>query len=434
MNRKGITCMLALTVLVLSACGKTDTEVSSKEATAEKPKEPFTMVIHGGNFNEDFGVRFGKMLAEKFPHIKFEFIKGEKGETIQDLALAGKIPDLIRNDPPVMKANYFDLHLEYDLRELIKTNKYDLKRFNSAFINEITDIGGNTGAIYGLPVSPYLPTVLYYNKDLFEKFGVPYPKDGMSWDELYELAKKMTRVDGGQVYRGFSASIANVTRDNPYSLPIVDSKVDGLSAPEVWTKIFNNLKRFYDIPSNTIGENGVKERDAFAAGNVAMQINQINVYLNLPENVKWDIVSVPYMPDAPKKMPIRGPSYWSITQQSKHKEEAFQVIAAMLSDEVQMRDSRNGMPTTLNNKEIQDALGKDNPMFQNKNMNAVNYYPPADLPPRRASGLVNISESSQATIISEQLQKVARNQADVNTSLREADERIRKLIEQEKSK
>ncbi|MDF2661364.1 MAG: extracellular solute-binding protein family 1, partial [Paenibacillus sp.] len=179
---------------------------------------------------------------------------------------------------------------------------------------------------------------------------------------------------------------------------------------------------------------GVKERDAFAAGNVAMQINQINVYLNLPENVKWDIVSVPYMPDAPKKMPIRGPSYWSITQQSKHKEEAFQVIAAMLSDEVQMRDSRNGMPTTLNNKAIQDALGKDNPMFQNKNMNAVNYYPPADLPPRRASGLVNISESSQATIISEQLQKVARNQADVNTSLREADERIRKLIEQEKSK
>lgn len=424
---------LALTVAVLPACGKA--AVEPEEAAKEKQKEPFTMVIHGGGFKaEEFDQRFSETLAAKFPHITFRYVQGTTGETIQDLVAAGNIPDLIRNDPPVMKANYFDLQLHYDLRDLIKANNYSLDRFNPSFMNEILDIGGNTGAIYGLPLSPYLPTVLYYNKDLFEKFGVPYPKDGMSWDELYELARKMTRVDGGQTYRGFSASIANVTRDNPYSLPIVDPEKDGLSAPEMWTKIFNNLKRFYDIPGNAIAENGVKERDAFAAGNVALQINQINVNLNIPPNVNWDIVSVPYMPDAPKTMPIRGPSYWSITEQSKHKEEAFEVIAAMLSDEQQMRDSRNGMPTTLNNKAIQDALGKDNPLFQNKNMNAINYYPAAAIPPRRAAGAVSVSESRQATFMSEQLQKVARNQADVNTSLRELDERIRLLIEEERSK
>jgi multiple sugar transport system substrate-binding protein len=427
---------LTMTIAILPACSKSGKEEATTAPKQEERKEPFTMVIHGGGFKlEEFESRFRSVLQAKFPHITFQYIAGGSGATIQDLAASGNLPDIIRNDPPVMRANYFNMRLEYDLREQIKKNNYDLNRFNKAFVDEILDIGGKTGAIYGLPVPPYLPTVLYYNKDLFDKFGVPYPKDGMSWDETYELAKKMSRVDGGQAFRGFSSSMPTVTRDNVFNLPIVDPQKDGLGNMETWTKLFSNLKRMYDIPNNTIAATGQLEQNAFMQGNVALHNHQLNVnFLNIPANIKWDIVSVPYMEGAPKLMPIRGPSYWSITQQSKHKDEAFQVIMQMLSDEVQMVDSRNGMPTTLNNKAIQDALGKDHPDVKSKNMNAVNFYPPAPIPPRREAGKTDISESTQALIMSEQMQKVARNQADVNTSLREADERIRKAIETERSK
>ncbi|MDF2713096.1 MAG: extracellular solute-binding protein family 1 [Paenibacillus sp.] len=438
MRRKlGKAALLCVAIAVVPACGKSGEADSTAEGTDKAaPKEPYTMVIHGGGFKpEEFDSRFRALLQAKFPHITFEYIQGGKGATIQDLAAVGALPDIIRNDPPVMRANYFNMKLDYDLRELIQKNNYDLSRFNQSFINEILDIGGKTGAIYGLPVPPYLPTVVYYNKDLFDKFGVAYPKDGMSWDEMYELAKKMSRIDGGQPYRGFSSSMPTVTRDNVFNLPIVDPKKDGLGNMDIWTKLFNNLKRFYDIPNNLIEANGQLEQNAFMKGNVALHNHQLNVnFLNIPANMNWDIVSVPYMEGAPKLMPIRGPSYWSITQQSKHKDEAFQVITAMLSDETQMNDSRNGMPTTLNNKAVQDALGKDHPDLKTRNMNAVNFYPPAPIPPRRETGLTDISESSQALIMSEQMQKVARNQADVNTSLREADERIRKMIEEERSK
>lgn len=435
-RRLGMAATLSLAVVVAAACGKSDGEGAASAPEKEAPKEPYTMVIHGGGFKlEEFDARFRSVLQAKFPHITFEYIAGGKGATIQDLAAAGHLPDIIRNDPPVMRTNYFNMKIEYDLREQIQKHKFDLNRFNKAFIDEIIDIGGKTGAIYGLPVPPYLPTVVYFNKDLFDKFGVPYPKDGMSWDEMYELAKKMSRIDGGQPYRGFSSSMPTVTRDNVFNLPIVDPQKDGLGNMETWTKIFNNLKRFYEIPNNPIESTGQLEQNAFMKGNVALHNHQLNVnFLNIPANVNWDIVSVPYMEGAPKLMPIRGPSYWSITQQSKHKDEAFQVITEMLSDEVQMVDSRNGMPTTLNNKAIQDALGKDHPDVKSKNMNAVNFYPPAPIPPRREAGKTEISESSQALIMSEQMQKVARNQADVNTSLREADERIRKMIEEERSK
>jgi maltose-binding protein MalE len=34
--------------------------------------------------------------------------------------------------------------------------------------------------------------VMYYNKDLFDKFGATYPKDGLTWNETMDLARKLS--------------------------------------------------------------------------------------------------------------------------------------------------------------------------------------------------------------------------------------------------
>ncbi len=44
--------------------------------------------------------------------------------------------------------------------------------------------------------------VLYYNRDLFKRFQVPVPKDGMSWVEFVDRAAQMTRDKQGQMVRG----------------------------------------------------------------------------------------------------------------------------------------------------------------------------------------------------------------------------------------
>lgn len=44
---------------------------------------------------------------------------------------------------------------------------------------------------------------VFYNKDLFDKFGIDYPTDNMTWDEMYELSKNMTRSDGDIQYYGY---------------------------------------------------------------------------------------------------------------------------------------------------------------------------------------------------------------------------------------
>lgn len=48
------------------------------------------------------------------------------------------------------------------------------------------------GELYGLPIS-WTPLVLYYNKDIFDEAGVPYPDSSWTWQDFLEAAKRMTK-------------------------------------------------------------------------------------------------------------------------------------------------------------------------------------------------------------------------------------------------
>lgn len=50
------------------------------------------------------------------------------------------------------------------------------------------------GRTYGFPCNVNANAV-WYNKDLFDRAGIPYPKPGWTWDELIETAKKLTIRD-----------------------------------------------------------------------------------------------------------------------------------------------------------------------------------------------------------------------------------------------
>jgi multiple sugar transport system substrate-binding protein len=45
--------------------------------------------------------------------------------------------------------------------------------------------------------------VMFYNKALFDKFGVAYPKDGWTYEDFLSTVAKMTKTDGGTKYFGF---------------------------------------------------------------------------------------------------------------------------------------------------------------------------------------------------------------------------------------
>ena len=52
------------------------------------------------------------------------------------------------------------------------------------------------GEVYAIP-KDFDTIAVWYNKKIFDDAGVEYPKDGWTWDEMIETARKLTDSDKG---------------------------------------------------------------------------------------------------------------------------------------------------------------------------------------------------------------------------------------------
>jgi multiple sugar transport system substrate-binding protein len=80
--------------------------------------------------------------------------------------------------------------------------------------------------LYALPFSMNYGMTIY-NKDIFDKFGIPYPKDMMTWNEMLDLGKKLTKLEQGVQYVGIDPGPIDQLKEQ-YSLPYVNERQDML--------------------------------------------------------------------------------------------------------------------------------------------------------------------------------------------------------------
>jgi len=59
------------------------------------------------------------------------------------------------------------------------------------YFETVTDTFRREGRLYAIPLD-FTPMVMYYNKALFDRAGVPYPQDGWTWEEFLETARRLT--------------------------------------------------------------------------------------------------------------------------------------------------------------------------------------------------------------------------------------------------
>src|SRR5579875_60490 len=91
-------------------------------------------------------------------------------------------------------------HLFMPLNSLVKKYHFDLSAYDPSMVKGLSDNGNLLALPYDLG-----PAVIAYNKSLFKARGVPYPKDGWTWPEFEQDAKRLT---GGGNY-GFLPVDAN---------------------------------------------------------------------------------------------------------------------------------------------------------------------------------------------------------------------------------
>lgn len=425
-------CAALLSIAAIAGCSKQAAPENEPDKKAEEAPAISTAPVtlratsSGISIDDNYLESMREVLKKRHPNITLEFIQPAKGNELPDMIVAGTTPDLVFTHTGMIVPLQGNGIL-YDLNPLVKQHKIDLGRFDKQYLDDVYTTS-TKGELFAFPLySKY--HALYYNKSLFDKFGAPYPKDGMSMDEAVELAKRVSRVEGDVTYRGLNTGSNIIWIAQPLSLFTVDGDKPTVNT-DGWRKMFDYGKMIYSIPGNSW--TNASPRNQFLKDQTLSMFLFQNLLDELREPTEagfnWDVAQYPSFPENPNVHPSSSTDVVLVTNTSKYKEQALQVLDALTSEEIQMKRSREGVITVLQNAEVKKAFGTEIKFAQGKNLQGILKSKPALTPP--------ISPYRQAAegIVRRKFEEYLNNVADVNTILRMADEEIAKLIAAEKSK
>ena len=273
--------------------------------------------------------------------------------TIATLASSNDLPDIsYMAEADVIK--YADAGLLYSLDDAITDGT------NGEKLDSVT-IRGKDGKIYGLGLSNQL-MLLYYNKDIFDKYGVEYPsssvEDAWDWDEFVDICKKLTIDEDGNTAAddGFDASrttqygvafnslyqfnymwaaYANgggiVSADGSEFLLDQDASLEGI---QKIADLFNKDQVAPATTSSLVSSIGSADK-AMISGDVAMYINgswDLSNVINAKKeaDVNYGVAVLPKMEKA-VTMNAGGPAVMFNT--TEHPEETLEFYAYMMDPE-----------------------------------------------------------------------------------------------------
>lgn len=398
-------------------------EVKAPDNQPPEPPKPVVLTFHATptSWTEEFFMnKMGKFITEKFPHVTVKFlptyvIDGKVINAKEYLATGETIDVLIDS---VGATQIFDTAMELDLTDLIKKHNYDIGALEPNTV-EIQKSIGKAGKIYGLPFETQT-LVLNYNQDLFDKFGVDPPTNNSTWDDIFDLTRRMSRTEGDVNYRGFTSSYAHMFIMSQLSVPRQDPvSFKALFETDAFKREMEFVTAPYLIAGNGWDHNPGSSELAYELTNgIAAMYVGLDVAWNVFEfdKVNFDTIRMPARKEAPDVGPQTYPWYMYVTSMSKNADAAFEVVTYFTSPEYQTWNARQGnLPILKNSSEIMTQYNDDMPGYKGKNKDILwsRLAPSPELTKYNGTAL-NYSYSMFYQIIVEQ--------KDINTVLREAAE------------
>ena len=100
---------------------------------------------------------------------------------------------------------YMENDLLLDLTDYVAEKNIDMSQYYEGIVNLYTR---SDGKIFALP-KDHDTIALLYNKAIFDKYGVDYPTDDWTWEDMYEAAKKITEAGAADGVYGLALNTSN---------------------------------------------------------------------------------------------------------------------------------------------------------------------------------------------------------------------------------
>jgi multiple sugar transport system substrate-binding protein len=422
----------ALAGTILSGCGGQSADQSKpgaeggdtakQEQNTPPPKaitEPITLKIYSGTTltDEDFKAFMVEPLKKKFPTVTLTLT--QRGDDPREqVAVTKDYPDLIY-DSGTMYWNAKGLNLLEPLDIYIKKYKFDMNRLISNKPDPETKHWESLPLFGNFDIN-------WLNKDIFDKFGVPYPLGLITWDQVNDLNRKLVGVRDGRQYIGMYPDYHFMGQG--LQLAYIDPKTNKATVNnDSWKKILNVVKTATETPGFIQGKKYEYRRNEWLKDqNVAMVIatgNQmvgpLSDLYNKGTPMNWDMGAFPNFKEKLGVAPEAGNSKIMLTNTSKYKDEAFQVMAYLESDEVQTIMAMRGKLPTIANPQVQEKFGEGIDSLKGKNVKAIFAAKPAE-----DVELTDYNSTIGKKVMGDYVQEIVVNNMDINTALRKADEEI----------
>jgi multiple sugar transport system substrate-binding protein len=143
---------------------------------------------------------------------------------------------------------------------------------------------------------------------------------------------------------------------------------------------------------------------------------------NQGKQLSWGIVTLPSFKEAPGKGYAPDIALLMITPASKHKQEAFQVLSLLTSQEAQIEMGKGGRLSSLKDAKARESFGQNLKSLKGVDVKAIVEYSPSPEPPYSKYSDLATKQINPA------LNKALSGATDINTALRDAEELANQAI------
>ena len=353
-NRFKIVVFLLIAVMLFSACAPAATTQEPAAMQPTSPEQPsgekveLTFSVWGDPEELAILQEIADDFTKENPNVNITVNVSDCDtywDKLQTQLAAGTPPDVFAMDAPLYP-DYQSRGVLLNIQPYIEKDNFDLTDFY-----ETSLICYNTAdGYYGLP-RDIQPSVMYYNKDMFDEAGVPYPDDTWTWDTLTEMGQKLTKDrDGDGTTDEFAiwADLwdmelywASAIWQNEGEILNADYTKTLLGEPAAmgaWQYFYDLIFKYKIMPTPSVAE---QFGDPFESGNAAMTpAGHWVVPLYSKVDFNWDVAP---LPKGIARASIVNSVGFVVAKDSKHPDESWAFLKHLIGPKGQTKVTSLGL-------------------------------------------------------------------------------------------